>query len=110
MTTEFLYAFGYHSPVDIRVNAKGGDDESFGFFRILAETEEQALIWGHELSRWYADSLFDPTDSPHWAPSYFASWIELEPDELLREAAFQLRPVKVGEYPDLVEVMNVLRG
>lgn len=98
--TEFLYTFGYHSPDDRTAVEAGADQESFGFFRVSAESEAEALEWGHELSRWYTSYLYGNDGRKHWDTAWFASSIERDPDELLKEAALTVPVAAPGEYPD----------
>ena len=107
--SEYLFVFGYHSPEDAAATDKfQADQESLGFFRIIASSAEQALEWGKYLSGWYVTQLFrDEDGTPHWNPKWFASWIEREPDERLRQAAQALPVVTVGEYPDFRHVKEV---
>jgi hypothetical protein len=88
------------------VTQRGGDAESFGFFRVLAESEERALEWGHELSRWYTTLLWGD-GGVHWARQWFAARIEHAPDNGLREAAAATSVIMVGEYPDFAATKAV---
>jgi len=96
---EYLYTFGYHDLEDHAATERGFDQESLGFFRVLATSEAEALEWGHELSRWYTSVLFDD-GKPHWDPAWFASGLETDPNVELREASLTVPVVKTGEYPD----------
>jgi len=109
MKTEYLYVFGYQTPEDsVASEGSRSEQESFGFFRIVADSEEEALGWGHHLSIWYTAQLFgNDGGEPHWDAHWFASWIEHAPDEQLREAACAVGPVAVHEYPDLNQVREV---
>jgi len=97
--TEYLYSFGYHDLEDHAATQVGYDQESCGFFRVLAATEEEALEWGHELSRWYTNYLYND-GKVHWDPAWFASEIETDPNKELVDASLTVPVVVAGEYPD----------
>ncbi|HZZ86686.1 MAG TPA: hypothetical protein VFE30_19325 [Anaeromyxobacteraceae bacterium] len=104
---EHLYVFGYEDPIEAKSNDTHGTDfESSLCFKILAETEEEALRWGQELSESFVKKLFgDPAKS--WKAERFANWIEHEPDALLQEAAQRMPPVRVGEHPDFEAIQEI---
>ncbi|MDH3348918.1 MAG: hypothetical protein OEM02_12575 [Desulfobulbaceae bacterium] len=105
MRNEFLYVFGYESPEERASNRDyEGDFESTGFFWIIANSEDEALSWGQELSKWYTRLLFGENEEQQWQVNWFASWIENSPDKELEKAAKQLRPITVGEFPDFENV------
>lgn len=104
MQAEFLYIFGYETLEDHAANEQGADQESLGFFRLIAGSEEEALRWGQELSRWYTSHLFGNDGEWHWDSAWFASWIEHAPDKRLREAALEVPIIAAGQYPNLNQV------
>jgi hypothetical protein len=104
---EYLYVFGYETPADHAANQLGADQESLGFFRIFGGPEEDALKWGHELSRWYTDHLFGNDGERHWDSAGFACWIEHGPYEGLRDAAVAAPVAAIGEYPELERIRGV---
>ena len=107
MSKEFLYVFGYETPEEEASNQDFGDDfESTGFFRILATSEAEALSWGRELSKWYINFIFGKDSELHWDKDWFASWIEKNPDEELNKASKLLKPVNVGEFPEIEDVKS----
>jgi hypothetical protein len=97
---EYLYTFGYHDLEDHAATELGADQESLGFFRVLAVSEAEALEWGHELARWYTSFLFGNDGVVHWDPAWFASGIETDPNKELKEASLTIPVVATGEYPD----------
>jgi hypothetical protein len=104
MMREYLYLFGYHNLEDHAATKLGFDQESLGFFRVLAASEAEALEWGHQLSRWYTSFLYGNDGEAHWDPAWFASWIEAAPRTELKEASLTVPAVAVGEYPDPEQV------
>lgn len=97
---EYLFVFGYQTPDEALASAESDiDQESLGYFRILAATEDEARRWGIELSRWYTDALFGHDGERHWNPDWFASWIEYAPTDELRESAERMPVLKIGELP-----------
>ena len=103
---EYLYVFGYHNLEDHAATELGADQESSGFFRVLAASEAEALEWGHELSRWYTSYLYGNDGEKHWDPAWFASWIETAPDSLLKESALTVPVVAIAEYPDPEQIRS----
>ncbi len=77
------------------------DLESTGSFRILAQSEEEALEWGDQLAEWYVKNLFGSKASAGWKACGYASWIEHEPDDVLRKAAESSEGILKGSLPDL---------
>ncbi len=109
MRSEFLYIFGYETPDEFAVNdIQQTDFESAGFFRILADSEEEALRWGDQMAEWYVRNLFDTKRPTSWKELGYSSWIEHSPDEGLRQAARVLRPVLAGHFPDFEHVRSML--
>lgn len=107
--TEYLFMFGYWSPDDSIVNARGFDQESCGQLRIHARTEEEALDWGHEVARWYVALLPGSGEHNRWKPEYFATWIEDQPDPALEKVWLEIPAVEVGEYPRFLQMMEAFR-
>jgi len=103
---EFLYRFGYEAPADLATNSAGGDQESCGYFRIAAQTEEDALAWGHRLAFWYVQRLFGESEVERWSPTGFATWIEYSPNDILKEGSANISAVAASEFPDFEELIN----
>lgn len=104
----YTYVFGYETPAELASNRSAGTDfESSAVLRIIAESEQSALAWGEELSEWYVALLFqEPRKS--WKAENFARWIDLAPDESLRQAAALLDPVEAGDYPEFARLRSAL--
>jgi hypothetical protein len=99
MSEEYLYCFGYESPTERETNARAGTDfESSAAIRIEAESEEQALEWGMEISERFVKALFGE-ENVSWRAERFAAFIENDPDVLDRWRE-SLPKVTVGEYPN----------
>ena len=90
----FLYRFGYESPRQLRNNdAHGWDDEDSQWLVIEADTEADALAWGHEVSERFLRLLFhDNTVS--WRSRGYASTIESK-----GVASSDIQTVHVGHEP-----------
>lgn len=106
MKEEYLFVFGYEPPEYRPYNSRAGSDPQLctGVFRIVAESEREALAWGRELARWYVDELFGKGIG-NWSDTVFASWIEQDANKELGEFAHTLPIVDFGKYPDI----NVFR-
>lgn len=102
---EFVYLFSYEDPDGIDSDEVTGPEPLLeGFFRIRAGSAEEALAWGRTLSDWYVGKLFEDDRPGRWSKAGLASWIEEEPDALLRDGMRELEAVGTGEYPDLAKV------
>ena len=105
MSSEYLYLFGYETPAEQAANDNCDTDfESTGFFRILAESEEEAVNWGDELAEWYVKNLSGSENPVSWRAAGYASWIEHEPDEVLTKASELGKAIPVGCFPDFEAV------
>jgi hypothetical protein len=110
----FLYCFGYEAPVQWTANQEHGwDDESSDVFWVTADTAEDALAWGREVSEkmvheFFARSGWDEKDIPSWKQAGYAHWIEDAPGpEFTPELLDSLIDVKQGEMPiDLTWLMR----
>jgi hypothetical protein len=90
----FLYVFAYQTPAQIKAAAAGeyAEEASEAVF-IEAESAEQALDWGKQISEDFLQGLFPERDIS-WKRLNFAHWIEAKPQE---------------EYPaDLLESLPVV--
>ncbi len=109
MSKVHLFGFGFERPEECEINQRTGTDfESAGFFKIVAESEEEAMEWGRILARWFVNKLYDePGD--HWAPENFAHWIEHRPDEHLLKFIGTLPVIAEGEYPEFEAVKALFK-
>ena len=75
-------------------------DESSEAVFIEAESGDQALAWGREISAKYVRQLFG--DGPvDWKSMNFAHWVESEPQKEYPTAILEKVPVVAyGSYPD----------
>jgi hypothetical protein len=97
----FLYIFGFEDPFDRKSNETVGTDfESSRLIYILADTEVEALAWGHEISERFVAHLHGDA-SVSWKQGNFASWIESDANAALSPSTRCVPTVYVGEYPDL---------
>jgi hypothetical protein len=105
MISEYLFVFGYESPSERESNRTAGtDQESMAMVRILAADEAQAMAWGEEIAERFF-SLLHQDSGLSWKQAGFASWIESEPDEYIRQHWATLPLVRLGEYPmDLMAI------
>jgi hypothetical protein len=99
--TAYLYRFGYESPVEMSNNiANGSDFESSSGLVIDADSSEEALRWGREVSQAFVTWLFSCNNlmAPSWKASQFAHWLEPQGSEVW-QVAEDLTRVRVGEMP-----------
>jgi hypothetical protein len=110
---EFLYLFGFESPDERRANESVGTDfESCGVLRIRADGELAAKTWGAAVAAWYVATLFEAAEPPGqvgWTDSNFATWIETDPNDVLRSVVARLPVIAVGERPDFDLMRSVLQ-
>ena len=102
----FMYRFGYESPIEWRQNLDHGSDfESSSAFWVIADTEEDALAWGWEVSEkmvheFFVRSGWNEKDTRSWKEAGYAHWIEETPGpEFTEELLAGLLEVKHGEMP-----------
>ena len=96
---EYLYIFGYETPGEAESNRRMATDfESSAMIRILADSEDAALSWGHEISERFLKAIYHD-DKISWKEQRFASWIEDKPEEYIRTRWASIPVVKVGEFP-----------
>jgi hypothetical protein len=91
---KYLYVFAYQTPAQVEAAANGGyTEEASAAVFIEAESAEQALGWGQQISEDFLNHLFPDRDIS-WKSLSFAHWIEVDPQE---------------EYPtDLLEKLPVV--
>ncbi len=75
----YLYVFAYQTPAQVEAAARGGfaEEASEAVF-IEADSAEQAMEWGQQISEEFIKSLF-PQGEMSWKSQNFAHWIEAEP-------------------------------
>ncbi|HEY0372301.1 MAG TPA: hypothetical protein VGD79_09885 [Thermoanaerobaculia bacterium] len=96
MSEEFVFVFGYQTDVDVRLEAETRWDwSSIGAFRIMAESDKDALEWGNSLAKWYWEQLRETAGNDR-----FAGWIETTPDESLRKFVNTVPLVQHRSFPD----------
>jgi hypothetical protein len=100
-SNNYLYIFGYQTPDQMSPAAKEEHtEEASEAIFIEAESAEQALAWGREISQEYVRRLFGskPVD---WKSMDFAHWVEPEPQkEYPKDILESLPVVTYGKYPD----------
>ena len=97
----FLYVFGYETPAQMEANAAHGwDDEDSAAVFIEAESAEEALEWGRQVSERFLSELHgDPSVS--WDALGYAHWIEDDPSKRWSaEGLSQVPRVRRGEFPE----------
>lgn len=100
---DFLYMFGFETPDERESNDKHGTDfETCRWFRIFAQSEDEALGWGHKLAAWFLGEVYGP-EFGDWTPDQFAAWIEHEPDPEMTIDFTTLPLVTTRDYPDLAQ-------
>ena len=101
----YLYRFGFSSPEQWAANEKHGwDDEDSEALFVVAESSEEALAWGQEVSEEFQRRMFRDAGwkepLPSWKDARFACWIEEEPERQFPvEILERLPAVRVGEMP-----------
>jgi len=97
----YLYIFCFQTPAQRNASLSPGEIEesSQGIF-IEAESPEQALAWGREISETYVQRLYSP-EPISWKTQGFAHWVESAPKKDYPESILQRLPVVAyGSYPD----------
>jgi hypothetical protein len=109
----FIYRFGYESPVERLQNDEHGTDfESSSAFWVEAESADEALRWGREVSEALVRESFIRSGwsgaIPSWKEDGYAHWIEESPgSEFTADFLDTLPEVKQGEIPsDLTSLMR----
>jgi len=108
MSKKYFYIFGYEKPSERCSNVEAGTDfESSAAVYIIADDEQQALEWGHEISERFVCLLYKD-DHISWKSDGFAAWIECDPDQLLAGSVYSLTEIPVvqhGKYPDFAVML-----
>lgn len=99
---KYFYCFGYEDKFEIETNKSTGTDfESSTGVYIFAETEEDALIWGNEVSEQFFKLVHDDINLS-WKKFNYAYWIEYDLKNSGWEHCLEFFPeVKCGLLPDL---------
>jgi hypothetical protein len=100
-THRYLYIFGYQTPEQQARTGIGEDaEEASEATFIEAESAEQALAWGREISEEFVRRLFG-TQVVDWKSNNFVHWVEAEPQTEYPEDILQSLPVVAcGQHPD----------
>jgi hypothetical protein len=101
----YLYIFSYYTPEQRAQGSTVGQefaDESCEAVFIDADSAEQALGWGRQISEEFVHRLFaDPGVS--WATQNFAHWVEADPErEYPLDVLSRIKTVRCGDHPDFV--------
>lgn len=103
--TRFLYRFGYETPTQWKANEeRGWDDESSSAFWVEADTADEALAWGRDVTEAMVRELFSRSgwrgDVPSWKEAGYAQWIEKTPaDDFTADDLASLLVINQGEMP-----------
>ena len=98
---KYLYIFGYQTPQQVAQaeNDNEAEEASEAVF-IEAESAEQALAWGREISEEFVRRLFGD-QAVDWKSKNFAHWVEVEPQsEYPKDILAALPVVPCGQHPD----------
>ena len=100
-TNRYLYIFGYRTPEQMAsASTNENADESSQAVFIEADSGDQALEWGREISDKYVRQLFgaQPMD---WKAMNFVHWVESEPQLEYPAVILEKLPVvSYGNFPD----------
>src|SRR5262249_367682 len=93
--------FGYQTPQQqARASLDEGVEEASEATFIEAESAEQALAWGREISEEFVRRLFG-SRVVDWKSNNFVHWVEAEPQSEYPEDILQSLPVVAyGQHPD----------
>jgi hypothetical protein len=99
-TKKYLYIFGYQTPQQVALAATDQhSEESSEALFIEAESPEQALAWGREISDNFVRRLFH--DQPiDWKSMNYVHWVECEQMEFPATILDQLQVVAFGHFPN----------
>lgn len=100
MTRFFLYVFGYETPAQMKANAAHGwDDEDSAAVFIEAESADEALEWGRQVSERFLSELHGDAGIS-WNALGYAHWIEDDPtNRWSAEQLARVPRVRRGEFP-----------
>ena len=99
--TKYLYVFSYQTPEQQVLSAEPGvPDESCQAVFIEADSKEEALAWGRQISEEFVRGLFG-SQSVSWSEQNFPHGIESEPHlEYPQHVLEGLPAVRCGVHPD----------
>lgn len=97
---QYLYIFGFNTPLQVRHNTLLRDDEDSECVVITAGSEEEALEWGREISERFVRELFEDS-SVSWKVNEFAHWVEDDPVRIDAAMGTGAPVIKTGQFPDL---------
>ena len=100
-TNKYLYIFGYRTPEQMALAStdENAEESSEAVF-IHAQSQDQALAWGREISDKYIRQLFGD-GLVDWKSMNFAHWVESEPQREYPAAILEKLPVVAyGSFPD----------
>jgi hypothetical protein len=98
-TMRFLYTFGFETPGQLARNeANGWDDEASRSVVIVAESGEQARLWGRAVAEEFLKALLR-RDDVSWGAGRYADGIEPVADSSCPE----IPVIAVGEMPDMAQ-------
>jgi len=102
---QYLYRFGYETPEQAASNAANGlDDEDSEAVFIDAESSQQALEWGREISEHFIRQLYENSEIS-WLRRNFAHWIEEHPEtKFTADVLGSLLRVRYGQHPDFFQL------
>ena len=97
---KYLDTCGYETPQQLARNRENGwDDEDSRAVFVVANTEDEALSWGREVSVAFVVELFQ-SSSMRWKSMNYAHGIESEPAAWASSDESQSIPVVVvGQWP-----------
>jgi hypothetical protein len=110
---EYLYIFGFEGPLQRLQNERHGWDheDSYAFF-VLAESPEEALEWGREVSEAFCRYIYQESGwaqaLPSWKDDGYGHWIEEDPEEIALARKWGCPRIAEGEMPDFATWPDVI--
>lgn len=97
---KYLYVFGYETPQQTAANRQNGwDDEDSQAVFIVANSENEALSWGREISETFVAQLFQD-QSVSWKDMNYAHEIEANPTaRYSNDELANIQVIQVGQWP-----------
>ena len=97
---KYLYLFTYQTPSQRQCVEDGFAEESSAAVFVEANSPEEAMAWGREISERFVGHLFQGKQVS-WRSLGFESWIEAEPKkEFPSELLERVPVVSCGVFPD----------
>lgn len=107
---QFLYIFGYATPLQRKHNkAYGRDDENSNGFFIVAENKESAVAWGERVADAYMQLLYNDPGVSLKGLGY-GGWIDEEPDDIQKCREDATPVISIGTYPELSSILEKRYG